>query len=782
MHIRVYKALPKSLVKRTLFMVTLSTLTIEVQADTYASWLTQIGVNDTIMSAANWGRGLYLGVVDTGVKSTSSVFASGQISNSLSKCAAVSFKCSNGYQDDNGHGTAVAAIAAGYAKYAYNSSYGGYTVSAGSVVSVAPDANIIAEKVLNASGSGYSTDVASGIKKAADAGAAVINVSITYGNSADLVAAINYAAAKGAMIVWAGGNSAQALLNGANTSGLTAAAIQRLVFAGSVNASNTLSSFSNTPGSGSLVTSTSTTTSSSTRRTRNSRSSTTTATTTTSTAYMNRWIMAPGESILAPYIKNGSTAWAYWSGTSMSAPIISGSLILLESAWPILRTNGTAANLLLATATDLGASGIDSTYGNGLANLTMAFQPYGTLTVTGKNGTSYAVSSLTSSLITGGALGTLSSVQSKLSSYTAYDAYVRNFTVNLSSLVTSSNGSATLNPLPTNTNKGPVVVKLTGGAEFAYWQQTQELSPTANVFGSSEESQFKQGYAMMKLADGTMLSAGLGYAPQYAHQSALFDRQDIALLSLDMANTDLHTLAQGGLMSSIGWTLGHGNRLAVSWSESGQVNPLLAGLNPQANKMSVGFSHAFSPDWQAGLTFTRLHEQHGFLGSVFGANSMLGLNGDGQSQALEISSSYQPFPRHLLMAQMSLSTTRGVSADGLLAGVSDMQAQGFGLGWLVKSVFGKEDQFSLTLKQPLRLSSGDADIVLSSVDSLGLPVYRTEKVSLVPEGREIDLRLGYDTPLSKQQSLVLQAIYRHDVQHVQGVNDLNIGGMWAMKF
>ncbi len=176
-------------------------------ADTYAPWLTQIGITDSVMSAANWGRGLYLGVVDTGVKASSPVFASGQVSSSLSSCAAVSFKCSNGFQDDNGHGTAVAEIAAGYAKFGYNSSYGGYAVKAGSVISVAPDANLLAEKVLNASGSGYSTDVANGVKKAADAGAAVINVSITYGNSADIVAAINYAAGKGAMIVWAGGNS-----------------------------------------------------------------------------------------------------------------------------------------------------------------------------------------------------------------------------------------------------------------------------------------------------------------------------------------------------------------------------------------------------------------------------------------------------------------------------------------------------------------------------------------------------------------------------------------------
>ena len=306
------------------------TSTATLAAEVYAPWLTQIGLTASALSASNWGKGMLLGVVDTGIVANSPFFAKGQVSTSLSSCAAVSFKCSNGFTDDNGHGTAVAAIAAGNIVFPSVSNYGGYKVTANSVVSVAPNANIFSEKVLNAAGSGYSTDVSSGIKKAADAGAAVINVSITYGNSADAVAAINYAASKGSFIVWAGGNSSVNLLSGSNTNGLTATAISHLVFAGSVNANNVLSSFSNKPGSGSLVS------------------------TGVSASYSSRWVMAPGESILAPYSPSVPSAWGYWSGTSMSAPVVSGSLILLEAAWPILKTNGTAANLLLNTATDLG--------------------------------------------------------------------------------------------------------------------------------------------------------------------------------------------------------------------------------------------------------------------------------------------------------------------------------------------------------------------------------------------------------------------------------------------
>src|SRR5690349_18138060 len=90
-------------------------------AATYAPWLTLIGVNDSILSAANWGKNQLLGVVDTGIVPTNGAFVTGQVSSALSSCAAVSFSCSKGFIDDNGHGTAVAEIAAGNKTYAYSS-------------------------------------------------------------------------------------------------------------------------------------------------------------------------------------------------------------------------------------------------------------------------------------------------------------------------------------------------------------------------------------------------------------------------------------------------------------------------------------------------------------------------------------------------------------------------------------------------------------------------------------------------------------------------------------
>lgn len=730
-------------------------------ADTYAPWLTQIGLNDRVLSAANWGRGMWLGVVDTGITSTASVFAKGQVSTQLSGCAAVSFKCSKGFQDDQGHGTAVAAIAAGFQKATFNSQYGGYKVSVGNVMSVAPDANLIAEKVLNAAGTGYSTDVASGIKKAADAGAAVINISITYGNGADIVAAMNYAAAKGAMLVWAGGNQAQALLNGANTNGLSTAAIQRLLFVGSVNNNNVLSRFSNTAGNGSLV-----------------------ATNGATTRYMQRWIMAPGESILAPNVLAGPNAWAYWSGTSMSAPLVSGALVLLESAWPILKTNGTAANLLLATSTDLGAAKVDANYGNGLVNVAKAFEPYGALTVSGTGGKSYSVTQLTGSLLSSGVLGKLSGLQTRLANYTAFDGYARNFTVNLSGLVRSPAAAALLNPLPSNARKGPVVVKLAEGDEFSYWQQTLDLNPTdlSGLPSAALQTSQTQGFAMFKQADGTAIATGIGYAPQYAQQYALLNNPEAAWWSLDVGRVGLTSLSQGGAMLSVGLPIAAHSRLSWSWSQSAERNPLQDQATLHAQQWSVGWSHQPSSAWTLAASLHQLQEQSGFLGTYANADNGLGMRGQAATAAIEFDAVYQPSAKHAWLAQLHLAKTNALDGNGLLAGTSDLYAQGFAIGWLGKSLWKPEDKLTLTLQQPLRLSAGSVGLRVAGVDAQGLPNYQTENISLVPSGREIDLKLNYDLPLSATRQLSAQAAYRQDFMQIEGLNDASIGMTYQQQF
>lgn len=68
------------------------------------------------------------------------------------------------------------------------------------------------------------------------------------------------------------------------------------------------------------------------------------------------------------------------SGTSYAAPVVSGSIALLKEQFPELSSRE-LVQLVLITADDLGAQGVDAVYGHGRLNMNQAFAPVGDLRV-----------------------------------------------------------------------------------------------------------------------------------------------------------------------------------------------------------------------------------------------------------------------------------------------------------------------------------------------------------------------------------------------------------------
>lgn len=145
------------------------------------------------------------------------------------------------------------------------------------------------------------------------------------------------------------------------------------------------------------------------------------------------YILAPGSSVpvasLVDGVKNSS-------GTSFSAPIVSGTMALLKEKWPRLSSNQ-QAQILFSTADDMGANGVDEIYGHGKLNVSRAFSPVGDLKAT--TGVSNVagldkiipLSNVTTS-ITGNAL-----IYAKLSSYeslkdvVAFDGFNRDYNLDM---------------------------------------------------------------------------------------------------------------------------------------------------------------------------------------------------------------------------------------------------------------------------------------------------------------------------------------------------------------
>ena len=82
-------------------------------------------------------------------------------------------------------------------------------------------------------------------------------------------------------------------------------------------------------------------------------------------------LAAPGVNIIVPAVGGGRRIV---DGTSFAAPHVSGAAAVLKSAFPNLTAPQIVA-LLLATARDLGARGVDEVYGHGLLDLENAARP-----------------------------------------------------------------------------------------------------------------------------------------------------------------------------------------------------------------------------------------------------------------------------------------------------------------------------------------------------------------------------------------------------------------------
>lgn len=225
-------------------------------------------------------------------------------------------------QDDYGHGTHVAGIAAA----ATNNAQG--------VVGVGWGAEVLPLKVLNNRGSGSIADIVAAIYYATDHGARIINMSLSTSAEYDLqcsqlpalVEALEYAYNHDVLTVVSAGN------NHNDAGRVIPANCPYVLTVAATDANDAIASFSNY---GSVVD-----------------------------------IAAPGKSIYSTYLGNG---YSTKSGTSMAAPIIAGVASLVQAAHPTYTVTQVAA-ALVDRAVDLGDQGWDPIFGCGRVNAAQAVQ------------------------------------------------------------------------------------------------------------------------------------------------------------------------------------------------------------------------------------------------------------------------------------------------------------------------------------------------------------------------------------------------------------------------
>jgi len=645
------------------------------------------------------GAGVSIGIIDSGIDLQGEEF-SGRLSSASADVAG-----NTGFDDEDGHGTAVAFTAAGRRNGAGTHGVA-FEATVVALRADRPGTCATAVEGDDSTGCKFGSDaIARGVDAARAAGAKVINMSLGGTNMpASLQNAIARATAAGIVIVISAGNDGtenpDAFTEVANNAAI---ARGQVIVAGSIGSGDAISSFSDRAGTGAA-----------------------------------HYLTAVGERVRAPD-ETGSVF--LWSGTSFAAPQIAGAVALLAQAFPNL-SGAQIVQILYASARDVGAGGVDPVYGNGVLDLSRAFQPLGTSNVAGSTAAvSMAVNATLSAPMGDARQGGLGAV--------ILDGYDRAFAIDLAQTIDRAAPPRAL--LGALQFRGRQVAAAIGGTSVSMTLAPRiggsvAVEPTRLTGRDAGMARAIAGTVTQAL--GSTLSFGFGIAQGAGTLTAqLAGRREPAFL---VATTpgfgiDGTVRASGAIRQEFG---SFGLTAAV---ESGRMATRRPDGAPGADPyLRGGFDRAaLSLDRRWGsfalhLTGWRLDERDTLLGARFGT-------GLGATRATtwfaDVDARVEAGDGWTLGGSLrrgwsEARVRHGIDGTGLVhtaAFAADLGKDG---------VFD-DDSIGLRIAQPLRVATGGIDFRLPTLwdyATTSVATWSTQRLNLAPDGREVDVEARYARP------------------------------------
>lgn len=672
----------------------------------WSTTVNQLGMRN-IHNQGILGEGVIVAMLDTGLNLANPEFsANGHILRGYNAVDG-----SSDITDNLNHGTHTTGILA-----APGNGTGMY--------GVAPQASVLMIKVFNG-GTAAASAINRGIDYAAANGARVINLSLGATSPTGDASLRAVAAANNAVMVVAAGNDSASNPNWPSRYARESWTNGTMIVVGAVDANKRLASFSNKAGD-------------------------------TAQSYL----VAPGVNIISSY----GTGYAYLTGTSMAAPAVSGAAALITGYWPYLRANQVAA-IMLNTADDLGAPGVDAVYGRGMLNVNRALSPIGSYTYRTANGGRTTVSLNTSGVVsTRPSVSTPSAFQGLKTE--VFDEYGRNYTSDEGAAL-SGRSVMTLNSVLGRPDRMLDAAEqvLSSGSRLTRLQSRQtEVQQSLRVSAHNQSGEpwnhvqrTDASVVMLRQASGLSLSAGDGGLSGMSlglmgtSLAARLSGTDSALGNPLLGFAPKHQFAAMALPLGHNWT----GRVAAARSKaydaaSGDVN--LMELSYENGTQAVNIS--------AG----QLTEQ-GMLGGY--SKRQLGLNQQTGTSGITVSGAWALNANWTLTGALSRTHTAAPSASGMLMAGTDVRADGYGIGLVRQDNWRADDRLSFTLNAPLRARSGTLtySVVTGVNEATGDPIYGTHTVNLSPTAREWTAETRYVTRLSATTSVSAVAALRVHPDH-----------------
>ncbi|MFQ5534639.1 MAG: S8 family peptidase [Sphingomonadales bacterium] len=486
------------------------------------------------------------------------------------------------------------------------------------------------------------------------------------------------------------------------------------------------------------------------------------------------FLVAPGVDVTFPW--NGELAVG--SGTSFSAPHVTGAAAILFQRWPTL-TARDVANILFDSATDLGAAGVDDVFGHGLLNLEAALQPLGVSRLA-VQGDSVEPVVTDSAVALGGAFGDAAAFRSGLSQVMMLDGFTRDFAIDLSGFVSSRPARASLLDLAGQKRRwrsAALHLAGTGSMDVAIgedpWQSAAMpfMGQAALDIGPERELvlAFSGTFSGQRWAAGTgrRLTDALGTRSRVMGEAGLqsMTRAFAPAIDTGAGNYAFADMTLGPTMNlKLGASVARGPGLEDHPVEAlRERNALFA----TAVRL-VRYGHSS----HAAVEIGTMVENDAVLGSR--AAGGLGLTDRSRTVWATVEGEKQVGRQFGLKASFTASLTDpGQIDNSLLQSLGAIASTSFSLGFTGEGLLRHGDVASITIHQPLHVERAPLTLVagVGRDRETGAVIFGETALSLAPSGREIALEGAYRTALGDWTAEANLA-FRVDADHVAGRQDV----------
>ncbi len=463
----------------------------------------------------------------------------------------------------------------------------------------------------------------------------------------------------------------------------------------------------------------------------------------------NYCIAAPGGDADEPIMSTGAYGVENFgmAGTSMAAPIVTGSVALLMGAYPYMSSQE-IVQLIFESADKSGEYANKSIYGNGMLDLDAATNPQGYLgTISGSDANSSVVR-LNSSKIVVPSVFKEAFVDNMPKTITAFDKYKRPFDIKFDALVQTTHGGqkSFKNDLYNFSRHKDKKVVSSDGFSFSYapssYSNTDSGIGIADIAYKTEDDE-----TSFFFAENTLYSSGTYY--------------DKTLFNPYLAMNEAYGAAH---------KMNIDDDLSFKMSFMTGENGLYDGDSSYHDRNFDNRSYAFNTE--VSYEMTKKINVTAMVGLLAEDDAMLGMNGRGALELGDSSTYYaglmlewQPFENWSFGGAYYHGWTDASKVFGSMISTSQLMSDSFALDGHYN--INKTDVVGLQISSPLRIYNGHADFdVATGRDNYSDTVYREKvRANLKPSSREYKFALYHNREINESVLFKSEVAVRLHPEH-----------------